>query len=85
MMLDRLDQMLQPLMRAFEEDAADSSTISAILQIGAARGAAWPLRSVRRRASFEDPESRTGRMLAAAVAQITADRPVLRPDAPIPL
>jgi hypothetical protein len=33
----------------------------------------------------EDPESHAGRMLAATIAQITADRPLLRPDAPIPL
>lgn len=83
-MLDRLDYMLQILMKAVVVDeAGDSATINAILAIEERRAKLTGVYQIQD--SVDDPESRAGRMLGAAIAQIKADAPVLRPDGPIPL
>jgi hypothetical protein len=82
-MLDRLDYMMQNLMRAVQ-DAADSSTISALLQIEDRRAkllGLYALPDCLDGGGFEVPEILHRRL----IERITADAPVLRHDVPIPL
>jgi hypothetical protein len=84
-MLDRLDYMSQSLMRAVVEETADSSIINALLAIEERRAKLLGVYDLVAYGDYDDPESRAGRMLGIAIAQIKADAPVLKPDAPVPL
>jgi Homeodomain-like domain len=84
-MLKRLDEMLKSPMRAVDEDCADSSHISSILAIEDRRAKLLGIYDIWADGDAEDPNTRAGRMLGAAIAQMQADAPVLRPDAAIPL
>lgn len=75
---------MHPLMRSVEEDAADLSIIDALLAIQNQRRKLLGIYDLVD-GDVEDPQRQAGRMLVSALAQITADRPVLKPDAAIPL
>jgi len=85
MMPDRLDRMMQPLMRAIEEDVPDSSTVSAILQIEDRRARLLGIYSLSPYGeNAEDPQGRAAIEHRRLIERIIADRPVLRPDEPGP-
>jgi hypothetical protein len=86
MMLDRLDRMLAPLMRQVEEDAADSSTISAILQVEDRRARLLGIYSLPALGDGADAvDSRGALEHRRLLERIIAERPALRPDEGGPL
>jgi hypothetical protein len=85
-MLDRLDHLLQGLMKAvILDEANDSATVNSILAIEDRRAKLLGIYELGY-GSMDDPTTMAGKMHGAAMAEILASRPLLRPDAPaIPL
>jgi hypothetical protein len=83
LMLDRLDHLMQGLMRAVDEDSADSSTITALLAIEERRAKLLGLYTMPDYfdGAYADEEVRHRRQIEL----LQAHAPVLRHDEPIPL